>query len=332
MQKQLVEALCVLPDSFAADQAWLVSVWPSIPENWIKTFWDNDKGRRSIWIKSIAAASVADKQTIRRLLSEQLLFANLYHDSTTFRLTDHDWTPPVFAAVKNLLISFYAPLFYKNNGFPDKDGTLFHKDHFINPRPKICPYTDNIIQDPKLDHFLPKDRFPMLSCHPDNLIPCSSDSNSGGHKGNNIPLSLGESKQAENWFHPRWRSADGTYRLTFYAPSTAPEPKVQFVALNSIDQIRLNNLEAMFGLSDFWGGYLDDEVQNVSSDVSGWLSADKKPATANNVEKYLRMRAVQEGRRKGIDALSIPKSFYYDHIAQTPILLSQVVRSCQNKM
>lgn len=168
----------------------------------------------------------------------------------------------------------------------------------------------------------------MLSCHPDNLIPCSTDANSGSHKGTKVPLVLNDPDQAAVWFHPRWRSARGTYCLTFNSAPGAPQPRVQFVGVNNNDQTRLDNLEGMFGLSEFWGRSLDDEVQSVAGDVQGWLSADGTPPTDVNVRDCVLKRARQERNRIGKDGLAIVKSYFFEHIAQTPILLSQVVRTC----
>lgn len=308
-------------------------------EMWVKRFWENDSGKRNQWINTIAAAGTNDKQTIRDLLREQLRFAELYHNPPNVRLTAHNWEPPVFAAVSSLLKSFYDPYFYKKEGFEDPAGEKFHKDQFVegfSPKVKICPYTDNYIQDTKLDHFLPKDLFPMLSCHPDNLIPCSTDSNSFEHKGKNPPLDPAAPGQAVNWFHPRWRPAssivNGTFQATYrlaFAPGVTAQPEVIFVALNVQDQPRLDNMGKMFGLSKFWGEHLDDEVQSVAGDVQGMLAYDNKPPTESNVRNSILLRARQERTRIGKMGLSIARSFFYEHIANTPVLLAQVVRTCQ---
>ena len=330
MQHRLLEALCALPAGSVVTEAWLQAVWPRVPGAWIGRFWVNDKGNRAGWIGTIAGASVDEKNAIRDMMSEQLRFLELYDAPPTVRLTMHDWGQPTFDAVNKLLKSFYAPLFYADEGFPDAGGTLFHKDHLIagfSPRVKICPYTDNVIQDTKLDHFLPKDKFPMLSCHPDNLIPCSTDSNSGSHKGTEVPLDANAIDQAGAWFHPRRRPAIKKYRLSFTSGPT-PQPRVNFVAHNAEDQPRLDNMARMFGLYEFWGGILDDEVQSVASDVWGLLQADGKPATEANVKDFVLRRARQEQGRIGRDGLAIAKSFFYEHIAQTPNLLAQVIRTC----
>lgn len=338
LQRLLIEALCALPQGTSVDETWLQAFWNHVSAEWVERFWENDSGKRGQWIEIIAAATSADKQTIRDMMAEQLRFAELYHNPPTVRLTKYDWKPPVFSAVKNLLVSFYDPYFYKDEGFPNPTGGKFHKDHFIagfNPPIRICPYTDNVIQDTKLDHFIPKDQYPMLSCHPDNLIPCSTDSNSGSHKGTEPPFDSDEPDQAGAWFHPRLRRASfiengtfsPTYRLTF-PPGPAPQPPINFEALNAINQPRLDNMARMFGLGDFWGGQLSGEVQSVASDVQGVLQFDGKPPTEANVKSCVLLRAQQERKRIGRDALAIVKSFFYEHIANTPTLLDQVVRTC----
>lgn len=338
LQRRLIEALCSRPQGSTVDLAWLQGIWPSMSEEWVKRFWENDTGKRNQWINTIAAAGTNDKQAIRDLLTEQLRFAGLYHTPPTVTLTVHDWEPPVFAAVHSLLKSFYDPYFYKKEGFEEPAGGKFYKDQFIegfSPKVKICPYTDNYIQDTKLDHFLPKDSFPILSCHPDNLIPCNTDSNSFEHKGKTPPLDSAAPDQAANWFHPRWRPAssveNGTFQATYrlvFEPGTTPQPDIKFVALNTQNQPRLDNMARMFGLSDFWGKYLDDEVQSVAGDVQGWIREDGIEPSEANVRKLVLRRARQEKNRIGKDGLAIAKSFFYEHIANTPELLAQVVRTC----
>jgi hypothetical protein len=112
------------------------------------------------------------------------------------------------------------------------------------------------------------------------------------------------------------------------ATRAAPQPLVSLVAIDPENQTRLDNLDQMFGLNEFWGRYLDDEVQSVAGDVDGWLKADGQPASEANVKAYVLRRAEQERNRRGRDGLAIVKSFFYQHIADTPVLLAQVVRTC----
>lgn len=45
-------------------------------------------------------------------------------------------------------------------------------------------------------------------------------------------------------------------------------------------------------------------------------------------DRYLEKDLEEERKRIGHDGLAIVKSFFYEHIANTPVLLDQVVRSC----
>jgi hypothetical protein len=338
LQRILMNELCNLAAGSVVNLQWLQNIWPITPVDWVERFWTLPKtsrsaespGQRSIWIATIAAGAVGEKQTIADMVAEQLRFSEIYSNPPSIRLTTHAWDTPVMDAVNKLLKSFYDPLFYQGNGINFPPDGLFHKDDFIRgfvPAVKICPYTDNVVQDTKLDHFLPKDRYPMLSCHPDNLIPCSTDSNSGSHKGTEPPLDPNEPDQARNWFHPRIRNAIGKYRLTF-PDGVAPQPRIIFTAIDPADQTRLTNMEQMFGLNEFWGKFLDDEVQSVASDITGLLNLSNKPATEANIRAYLLQCAHQQRRRFGRDCLAIVKSFFYEHIGATPVLFAQVVRAC----
>lgn len=325
MQRQLIEALCVLPQGAVVNQTWLYSVWPILPPAWIDRFWKN--GKRGTWVSTIAASSSAEKSLLQKMLNEQLQFADLYQNPPSIRLTKYQWDSVVMKAVKALLTSFYDPLFYKEEGYPNATASLFNKDLFIDgfkPPVYVCPYTDSRFQDTKLDHFLPKDQFPMLSCHPDNLIPCSTDPNSGSHKGTEIPLDTDKLDQAGAWFHPRFRPAAETFRLEF-PPVTAPQPSVTFVALTAVDQPRVDNMERMFGLAAFWGKYLHVEIQGLASIVQHWLMEEGVQPSEANIKIQILKLASQERDQIGRGDLAIVKSFFYEHIARNPILLAQIV-------
>lgn len=337
IQQQLLNALCGLNEGSSVDCTWLQEVWNTIPPEWVESFWNWAKKVNNVkiplrppWINRIATASREKKQIVRKMVAEQLRFNELYINESTLRLKSYNWEDEVLIAVQKLLESFYTPQFYKGKGFRCSAGGEFNKDDFIagfNPPVRICPYTDDLINDTELDHFLPKSEFPMLSCHPDNLIPCSPDANKGSHKGKKPTIDIGADKQAENYFHPRLRPATGKYHLTFL-DSASMQPVVRFVAIDPVDQPRLDNMNDMFKLSEFWGRDLETEVQLLASDISSNLQNSAIPATEANVSQEIDKLASQAYRRIGHDALSIVKHYFYRHIARTPILLNQIVRTC----
>lgn len=272
-------------------------------------------------------------------MNEQIRFAELYSDSPTFRVTVQSWRvgknsqgsqrarETVMAAVNGLLGSFYDPMFYGGFGYPNDGGDRFHKDQFLG-KPKICPYSDNKIHDAKLDHFLPKETFPFLSCHPDNLIPCSTDPNSVARKGRRVPLQHKEADQAKEWFHPRLRPAKNKYKLAF-DESNQSGPRVQFVALQADDQPRLERMAKMFGLVDFWSRDLNNELQLVAGEIRDLLLEERKPITNQEIEARLRTRLRQTRGRIGHDSLAIVTAAFYEHILNSSSKFDQIVRTCQ---
>ncbi len=215
LQRRLILRLCGLTAGAAVDRSWLEGVWHELPPEWIERFWSLDKGKRAEWIKTLAAASPLDKQRLADICREELRFKVLWQSGGGVTMHKVDWaqkTSKTFSAANSLLKSFYAPLLYDGEGYRLGSETLAKSHYLAGITPaarKVCPYCDNFLQKTELDHFLPKDEFPFLSCHPDNLIPSCPDSNSGSHKGIGVPLDWDAADQAANWFHPRWRSAAG---------------------------------------------------------------------------------------------------------------------------
>jgi len=328
LQGRLLLSLCGLPANATVDLEWLKAVWFKEPEEWVAKFWINDKGQRAAWCKVIAKSTPTDKWHIRQLCREQLRFHRLYANLPKHRLTLHAWNTEPFASVNRLLKSFYDPLFYKKEGYPQRDGDRFHKEHYLGGMklPKVCPYTDAAFQDTKLDHFLPKDSFPMLSCHPDNLIPCSTDANSVSHKGINIPLNTTITDQAAEWFHPRLRPASTTFALSF--STTTTHPTVSFHAKALHDQPRIDNLARMFGLIDFWSRDLDDEVSLIAGEISDGLKSTGRIPSQSAVRQALQQQQQRMIARIGHDDKAIVKASFLGHLIATPSLFAQILRTC----
>jgi hypothetical protein len=335
LQRRLVNSLCALPSKATVDLAWLKSIWIKLPEEWVARFWNNDKKRRSEWMQTIAASSKADKKVILKMWKQQMEFAKLYEAGTRFRLDPCDRSNKVLAALGDLLTDFYAPMFYAGEGIPVlANAVKLNKDHFIggfSPKIKVCPYTDYEIPSraAKLDHFLPKEKFPALSCHPDNLFPCSTDANNGGRKGSTPPLDLTAASQAEAWFHPRLRSAREAFTLEV-SHNANREPTLRFVAHNAEDQPRLQNLDGMFHLTETWAQHLDDAIGELGNTVSGMLNFAEKPADFDNVRAAVVELANQriKERKSGTRALAISESYFYQHVANSRTLLNEVLRAC----
>lgn len=78
---------------------------------------------------------------------------------------------------------------------------------------RVCPLCDGDMNGPEVDHWLPKSKYPALSCHPKNLVPVCNRCNSRACKGEQFPLDIGDPRPFDNWFHPYDPRSRGTEQL-----------------------------------------------------------------------------------------------------------------------
>lgn len=334
LQLKLVRELCALDAGSAVDLAWLRGVWRRLDSDWIRRFWVNDTGKRAAWINVIAAASATEKQEMLEIAEEQLRFRELWSETPSVRMRRVNWNQDPYKSLNALLKCFYAPLFYRSEGY--KLGhTMFHKEDFLSGIPsyqrKVCPYCDNYLQNTELDHFLPKDEFPFLSCHPDNLIPSCHDSNSGSHKGTTVPLKWGEHDQADTWFHPRLRS--GTGRVKVNVAETPERTLIAEVApVYASDAARVTNLDSTFHISEFWSNQIEYELQLIGSQVSDLLQEDKIRPTKAAVIAKLKNLALLKGSEIGRHGLAICHQAVYLFAANSPSVVADITRDCRDRL
>lgn len=332
LQLRLVRALCALPVNSNVDQAWLRGVWKCLAPDWVRRFWQNDNGKRATWINRVAAATAEEKQKMLNIADEQLSFRHLWAAAPSVRMRRANWNTVPFQAVNALLRSFYAPLFYRREG-----GYRFHhfkidKGDFIEGIPanrrKVCPYCDNNLRTTELDHFLPKDDFPFLSCHPDNLIPSCHGCNSGSRKGTKVPLDWDEEDQAGGWFHPRWRSGNGKIGVEV-AETPERDLSVRLVPISHVDTARVANLDDMFQISHFWSRQIEDELQLIGSQVSDQLREEHIDPTEPVVRAKLLSLSHLERSAIGRRGLAICHHALYLFAANTPAVVADITRECR---
>lgn len=331
LQRRLVRALCAFPVNTSVDQAWLCEVWKCLDTDWVRRFWENDKGNRAAWINRVAAATPEEKQGIWAIAKEQLQFRDLWAAAPSVRMRRANWKQEPFRSLNGLLKSFYDPLFYSREGYAFKN-VKFHKEDFLDGIPanrrKVCPYCDNYLQTTELDHFLPKDDFPFLSCHPDNLIPSCHDSNRGSHKGTKVPLDWDQEDQAGGWFHPRWRSGNGRIGVEV-AETPERALSARLVPISHVDTPRVANLENMFLISDFWSRQIEDELQLIGSQVSDLLREEKVDPTEQAVRGKLLSIADITKLSIGKRGLAMCHHALYQFAANNPAVVSDITRECR---
>lgn len=336
LQRRLIRCLCALPEGAAVDLAWLEGVWRELPSEWIGRFWKNDSGKRKQWVEALAAASTLEKAQLMGICRDQLRFRLLWEQSGALSFQKVDWNKKAstaFDAANSLLKSFYAPLFYDGEGYVLRGGNLAKSAFLAGIDPaarKVCPYCDNNLATAELDHFLPKDDFPFLSCHPDDLVPSCHDCNSVGRKGTRVPLDWDALDQAAGWFHPRWCSAAGRIRVAIQETAgcmlaATLEP------IDADDSVRVANFDAMFQLSRLWSTQIQDELQIIGSDVSNALQSEGIAPDEQAVTNTLNALADQKAREIGRRGFAIRDSALYRFAAETPAVIADILRECRDR-
>ena len=334
-QRQLVKKLCALPESSSVDADWLKNVvWTDNRFHpWIDRFWNNQKGRRQSWLRAIAAASTEVKVELLDVMKEQCKYMQLYSSPPTIQLKKTDkayWNKSsVHQAMKDLMVDFYVAGLSSDLGFPGEfvgaNDVLTRKTFLQDATPAVCPYCDNGLQRVELDHFLPKSSFPFLSVHPDNLIPSCHDSNTGDHKGETISLDWAEAEQAKNYFHPRLRPAHGCFHIGINElPLT--NPTVQLKPIDADHTARVQNLDSMFRLAEFWGRTLESDIQDIQKEVVVEFQEESLTPSVPEGQRVLNQFARNRKRRIGRKSECLYEVALYEHAASSEWIIKNAIK------
>lgn len=337
IQRRLVRDLCTLPPNTIVDLAWLqLQVWPKVDDEWVRRFWELNNGQRQEWIGTVALAETEAKQELIDIMHEQHRFKQLYNNPPSQRMKALDaayWRETtVREAMKKLMNNFYDPLFYEKDGYPESmhggNGILKRTKLAEDSRLKVCPYSDSTIQSPQLDHFYPKDTFPFICIHPDNLIPVGSDVNK--IKSTTVPLDLSEDDQAANWFHPRWRCARDRFQLRFDEQQDHTW-RLEFEPVDPADVSRVTNMEQMLQLEKFWGKNLEDDIRQAQKEIVDELRSDTSNGvvTIHAIEILLEKYKTQSIRGIQKWPLYIYRAALFGHIREHEGLVADTFRQFQ---
>ena len=338
IQQMLVNNLCALPVDSTVSLNWLKAVvWqPPIDAAWVDHFWTKEKGRRQTYMETVAKATVAAKQELLDIMEEQTNYSRAYNDPPTLKFTQTDrafWnaTAPR-TAMKKLLEEFYAPWLYAGHGYPgamlNSAVNVTRMEYLKDGSPLMCPYCDTKLQKIELDHFLPKSSFPFLSVHPDNLVPACHDSNEGGqHKGDEVPLDWATPNQSQDYLHPRLRPAidPGNKRFNLEFRDNGNNLALRFNAAVAADQAKIDNMDSMFKLTDFWGKGLESEVQEVQEETVNYFHENDSVPTPATIRDYLLTQSDNYSRYIGKRPLGIFHAELYEFVANDDELVQNTI-------
>ena len=263
LQDDLLQALCV--PGLAADRVtadWVGAQRPDIDAAWIRRFCGWEKAGRSVLarMQAVAGLPAPDRQALLGHYRVNLRFHEAFDEHLeppppTTPLPDR-LSAPAAGAYRNFFEMFYAPIFYRDKGYPidadDLNGEPFTRDHYLhayratNDRTLVCPTCDGSMEGAELDHWLAKRHLPELNCHPENLVEICGACNGSANKGQKLALDGAAPDPFDDWFHPHLRSAADAYDISVEAG------RPQLVSSRPKAQTRLDTFSALVNLSSRW--------------------------------------------------------------------------------
>ena len=263
LQDDLLQALCdagLAANHVTAD--WVAAQRPDIDGAWMQRFCRWTKAGHSLLARMQAVADLPapDKQALLDHYRVNLRFHEAFDDDLrppppTTPLAD-GLSAPVANVYRNFFEMFYAPIFYRDKGYPidaeDLNGEPFTKDHYLrayratNDQMLVCLTCDGSLDGAELDHWLAKKHLPELNCHPQNLVEVCSACNGSANKGEKLTLEGSAPDPFDHWFHPHLRSAAGAYDIRVV------NGRPQLVSACPLVQTRLDRFSALVNLPSRW--------------------------------------------------------------------------------
>jgi len=318
LQDSLLSGLATADPRPADLAAWVagLSKWSELPVDWIH---DNFGRSNSTWgtrLSQLLDAQPAERQSWLALTQSHRRFSELYHATPTHRVDCPEWKLDNLKLLGEVLIHFYDknipipaatpidPSAHTWLRFPDVRADFAQKL-------KICPYTGESlkINGLQLDHFLPKSRFPVLSCDPENLVPCVNAANRVGQKGDVPPISLNAAHQAIDWLHPRIRPGlqkaqpDRIY-LKVNFPKIG-QPSVCLAPSGAGTQGQVDSLETLFHLSRDWTIGLQTRLELWNNEILAQWQDQQCPPSAEAILSVIDL-AIRSKQRLRFD---LPDAF-----------------------
>ena len=261
-QQDLISALCrdeVTTDNVTPE--WIKTLRDDIPIEWLTKIcgWSYEKKSLLDYMRAIAGASQEIKGQIVHYSEICLQFENNFQNNQPncpIQSIDDFVNSEIIPALKGLLLSFYSRILYNEIGFPiQTNGEIggrfnygLYRESFevSNQHISVCPLCDGGMDGGQVDHWLPQKKFPVLSCHPANLLPICGACNSRTNKGDTTPAAKDSPHPFEEWFHPYLRSANGNFSIQI----NNGLPKLENI--DALTQARIDNFDRLIKLSKRW--------------------------------------------------------------------------------
>lgn len=277
-QSDLLNALCDAHVS-AIDVTvdWVKAQRPDVAGDWLERFcgWSKKSASMLDRMKVVASLSDAEKQSIIAHHEVSVRYPEAFNGALPLppatRPLPAGLSESAVSAYRGFFEMFYAPIFYRDKGYPIEDDELgeqfFHKDNYLseyhsaNPDVKVCPLCDGGMDGAELDHWLAKKYLPELNCHPQNLVEICSACNGRSNKGERLAFDEGSPEPFNAWFHPFLRPAIGEFDIE------RDGDRVKLVSDDPDGQAKLDNFGRIINLGTRWSNVWRTQVDRIQSKI-----------------------------------------------------------------
>ncbi len=292
LQRDILTKLCdPATNADMVTPEWVAALRPDCSD-WLKRFVQRTHHGCNLLsaIQTIEKASRAQKRAILEYFEKNQAFPEAF-DPTVSSPTE---VSPVQSLGADKIVSYLRTLleaFYEialRKGLPidaqRNTGQGFNRNQFVETFKRenfgrVCPFCDGDMNGPEVDHWLPKSKYPALSCHPKNLVPVCHRCNSLECKGEKVPLDSTSQRPFENWFHPYERPAHENFSVQVNSSH------VSLVNGDPVQQTRLENLDKLLKLTSRWAEEYKSQTNNYLRQLAGKVRRKKiKPTTEDVLE------------------------------------------------
>ncbi len=299
-------------DAACVNTLWVQEVWSELDLEWVRRFC---LGGQEARISSIASASIAARRALFDEFCRQNKVRGVFQAGGDFRSLDalSGLNPELVEQVKAFLLTCYDKLGHNTNsrwpGFQFTGNRAISKSSYQSdfcaqpPTSDVCPYCDCDISAPVLDHYLPKSRFPLLSCSPWNLVPvCEACNKKGTGKGDKLPITEGTPNSMATWLHPFFRPASPNVTIRL-----SGSPRDSIPRLHSPDPDEQVGLDNHFDLVQTQTGMLTDRWTKRVASYYEKLVRDvrRERSTNHNLDDIVRVQLAAHLEDRGKVALAI---------------------------
>jgi len=169
----------------------------------------------------------------------------------------------------------------------------------------LCPTCMGELTDIEIDHYFPRSKFPILSIHPNNLMPICSQCNGVNHdgKGKKIPTSpiddrnINKPGSINNIYIPYLDSFFENIDVLVIKDDDRNEKfRIMDITSDAQEEVKLKNYNNLFSLEKRWSKYVSIVQKNILSSAKDEFSY--KDLTDESLIAFLRNKFLDRYEEK----------------------------------